>query len=204
MTRGNRKLPPPDLAKRRVTLTPRRGKYYRCASISRPLVDWDERSTSRFSSPGNPVLYLAASWQTAFYEVFGDNLNDMIPEDRAIAQAELDDRQWVEYEIADPLATFDVTDAGSQRQIGADGATFRVPYGITQPWALGLHAHPGGIAAMEYASRLNDPHLCLAVFGSKPLVAQGQTLFNARKGLPLSKDPVFLFWLLKTARIAVK
>jgi hypothetical protein len=149
-------------------------------------------------------LYLAGNWKTAFYEVFGDNLNDMVPEDRAIARAELDGRQWVEYEITDPLNTFDVTDAKLQRQISADGATFCAPYGITQPWAHGLRTHPDGIAAMEYASRLNDPHLCLAVFGSKTLVAKGQTLFNARKGLTLSKDPVFLFWLLTTAKIAVK
>ena len=204
MTRGNPKQPPGDINSRSVLLSPVHGRFIRCADAKRPLVDWDERVTSRFSSPGLPVLYLAADWQTAFYEVYGDNLLDMLPEDRAIALTDLESRVWVEFNLIDDLQVLNVTESARQREIGADGSTFKADYTVTQPWAKALRSHPVSMDGLQYQSRLDDPRRCLAVFGAKKFVDQGENLFSPRAIGRLSDDVQLLYWLLHSEKIAVK
>jgi len=204
VTRGSPKQPPGDINSRPAVLSPVRGRFFRCANTKRPLADWDDRVTSRFSSPGLPVLYLAADWQTAFYEVYGDNLLDMLPEDRAIALTDLESRVWVEFNVTDELHVLNVTESARQREIGADGSTFKADYIVTQPWAHALRGHPVGMDGLQYQSRLDDPRLCLAVFGAKKFIDQGERLFLPRVIGRLSDDARFLYWLLHSEKIAVK
>ena len=193
--RGTPKPPLPGLEKTKVPSLPLAGGvFYRCARKDRPLVDWDNRPTSRFSHPGLPfpVLYLAPSKHTAFWECFGDELNDQVPEDRGLSEHSLEVRQWVKF-IIPPLAAFDASDPPALRAVGADGGTFLAPYSITQQWAKFLMEDPPTFDGLQYRSRLDSNQKCLAVFGRPKF--QAMNAIVATVVGDLLNDADFLRWL---------
>jgi len=194
-TRGTPKPPRPGLQKTKVPTLPLAGRvFYRCARKDRPLVDWDSRATSRFSHPTLPfpVLYLAPSKETAFWECFGDELNDLVPEDRGLPERSLEIRYWVKFEIPS-LTAFDGSNPPALRTVGADGGTFLGPYSITQQWAKFFMEDPPIFDGLLYRSRLNSDQKCLGVFGRPQF--QKMNAIKATVIGDLLNDADFLRWL---------
>ena len=164
--RGEPGLPPAWLADHDIPLTKLNRVWYRCAHSSRPLVDWDKRATSRFSSPSLPfrTLYLGQDTATGFWETFGEDLLPREPELRTISTAAYGSRIIVEFQLPPDLLFIDLMDAKTLRAVGADGATFKARYAITQPWAQAFQTHRAGAAGLLYESRLNNGAKCLALF----------------------------------------
>jgi len=195
--RGSPRLPPGDFAARTFPHVPARGTFYRCAVTARPLLDWDDRATSRFSSPTLPfpVLYLSESRITGFWECFGDELNDQPDGHKALYRTKhLAPRQWVRFQIRPPLRVIDVTKAATLRKMGADAGTFLAEYAVTQRWVEALMSHPANLDGFFYRSRLDGEAQCLAVFG-RPHLLRAHKRFGAKADGLLLKDTRLLLFL---------
>ncbi len=193
MSRGDPRLPPADLAERDlrphfITLS---GSYWRICHPEAPELDWSASDGARFSSPALPcrVLYLSESKATAFWECFGEDLLDQLPDVRALPRRLLAERTWKTVNVTPSLEVLDLTDSATLRTLGADAATFLAPYVITQRWAGALMAHPAQIGGLAYASRLDTPGRCAALF-ERPKSALGLSVTPSPPGL--INDPVVL------------
>jgi hypothetical protein len=176
------------------------GVFYRCAAKSRPLTDWDARATSRFSAPSLPfpVLYLAKEKLTAFWECFGDELNDQPDNDKALYEkAHLGPRQWVLFNVRPALRVIDVTETATLRRMGADASTFFAEYTVSQKWAAALMAHPAKLDGFCYGSRLDGGKRCLAVFGRPSLQASAASRIRAKANGGLLEDAELLGFLAR-------
>jgi hypothetical protein len=195
--RGNPRLPPDDFQSRILPITRVGGIFYRCAHAVRPLLDWDARDTSRFSHPTLPfpVLYLAAGKFTAFWECFGDELNDQPQGEKALSASHaLSSRRWIRFSLSPLLRVADVTDAGTLRAMGADGASFLADYKVTQRWAEALMQHPTKLDGIRYRSRLDNDQNCLAVFG-RPQLLRARKRLQPKREASLLQDVEFLLFL---------
>jgi hypothetical protein len=101
---------------------------------------------------------------TSFWERFGEELRDQDPASRAISEELLRERVWKKVRCSTKLRLLNLTDPGTLRAIGADGATFFAPYEFTQKWAGAFMDHPILIDGLVYGSRLNTPKKCVALF----------------------------------------
>lgn len=201
--RGDAKPPPADLAGRDFgphVVVPVLGGW-RLSHEKAPLVDWSSSGEARFSHPAHPlkVLYLGMSKETCFWERFGEEIRDQPLNARAISAKVLGERVWKTWKIAlgEGPRCLDLSDMKTLRALGADGATFLGSYGITQAWSMALMEHPAGLDGLVYASRLNAPDRCLALFGRPALAAQ-TTLFSMKVSAvrPID-DPELLALLLR-------
>ena len=194
--RGDPKPPPADLDKSKITRTPwPAGKrFYRCADKSRPLVDWDARARSRFSHPSLPfpVLYLAPSKEVAFLECYGDEINDQLTELRLVSKAQVEARQWIEFDVP-ALSLFDTSSAPSLRSARTDISSFLAHYSVTQAWSKVLMETP--VDGIIYRSRHDANQLCLAIFGTAAL--QKPNTIPARIAGEPAEDKSFLAKLLE-------
>jgi hypothetical protein len=146
--------------------------WYRLAAIARPsLFDWDDRAVSRFSHPSLPykILYLADEKETAFWEVFGADIEDMAVENRALSRkAQVEPRQWATFEVPTGLRLIDVTDEQTIHDLRANAGTFLAPYKHCQAWCRALMEHPQKLDGFIYqACRRGGAARCLALF-SRP------------------------------------
>ena len=135
MTRGTPRLPPPDFHERTLPVSHTGGLFYRCSLKSLPLLIWDVRPHTRFGDIAHPVLYLADSKLTGFWECFGDELNDQARGEQALSTHVLAQRQWARFNIAPTLRVLDLIDPRTLRAMGADGSTFLADVGaiLTDP-----------------------------------------------------------------------
>ncbi len=164
--RGEPRRPPAWLKDRELPCVALDLAWFRCAPPSRPRLDWDNRPTSRFSGSDLPfrTLYLAEDTPTGFWECFGDDLLDRAPDTRSIPERTYRLRIVVQFGVPTGLRLLNVMDARTLRAIGADGATFKSAYTITQPWADAIMRHPRSPDGIIYESRLNNGRRCLALF----------------------------------------
>jgi hypothetical protein len=183
MSRGDPRLPPPDLDKRdlgRLIVAPSE-LYWRISHKDAPLLDWSDNAESRFSNPALPfkVLYIAEERCTAFWERFGEDLVDQDPASRSLSDRMLRERVWKNVFCSLPVRLLDLTGAETLREISADASTFLAPYPYTQKWAAALMAHPANIDGVIYASRLDTPKSCVALFSrvSSEMVGVNQAEF---------------------------
>ena len=201
--RGDAKPPPSDLAGRdlRSAIVHPVLSGWRISHEKAPLVDWSASGEARFSHPGHPfkVLYLGMSKETCFWERFGEDIRDQPLDARAISPKILGERVWKTWTIGagDGLRCLDVSDMKTLRAIGADGATFLASYGITQAWSKALMEHPAGLDGLVYASRLNAPDRCLAIFGRPALAAQPSLFSMAVSAVRPIEDPELLGLFLR-------
>jgi hypothetical protein len=201
--RGDAKPPPADLAGRdlglHVVFVDTSG--WRISHEEAPLVDWSASAEARFSHPDLPfkVLYLGMSKETCFWERFGEEIRDQAPGARAISRKLLAERVWKTWKIDgdDALRCLDLTDMTTLRAMGADAATFLSSYGITQAWSKALMEHPAGIDGLVYASRLNAPDRCHAIFARPPLAANPTLFALAVSAVRPIDDPELLALLLR-------
>lgn len=175
MGRGDPRLPPGDLAARKLdgVIRPLFGKFWRISRAGDPLIDWSGKPGARFSHPSLPnrVLYVSPRKATAFWERFGDEILDQMPGSCAISERLLSERIWKTVTVTARLRALDLTDVATLRRIGADGATFLAPYPITRQWAACFMTHPSAIDAVLYASRLDSRQKCVAIFERPNTVA---------------------------------
>ena len=147
--RGQPRVPPspkefarcrPDLLKSYPPL------WTRLAARGRPnLHDWDDRSVSRFSRPSHPfkILYLADEKETAFWEVFGTDIEDLPAKNRALSvKLQLESREWVEFDVPQGLRLIDVTHEKTLHDLRSNASTWLAPYWHCQAWAGALMQHP--------------------------------------------------------------
>jgi hypothetical protein len=195
--RGNPRLPPDDFQSRILPITGVGGIFYRCARAERPLLDWDARETSRFSHPTLPfpVLYLAGTKFTAFWECLGDELNDQPQGEKALSASHaLSSRRWIRFSVNPSLRVADVTDADTLRAMGTDGAALLADYKVTQHWAEVLMQHPAKLDGIRYRSRLDNDQNCLAVFG-RPQLLRARKRLQPKGEASLPQDVEFLLFL---------
>ena len=198
MSRGEPKVPPANLNTRSLDAQVRSlsGVFWRLSLRGSARVDWSDRAGGRFSNPALPcrVFYFASLKSTALWERFGDDLLDQDGSTRAISEPLLAARVWKTVLVGPGLRVLNLTDAAALRTIGADGATFSAHYECTQRWAAGLMAHPAAIDGVIYASRLNPPKKCVALF-ERPHSAASLKV-QVRAPAPID-DPVILALLAK-------
>jgi hypothetical protein len=205
--RGQPRVPPPDteFAKCSPSLVASyQLRWYRLAAIARPsLFDWDDRAVSRFSHPRQPykILYLADEKETAFWEVFGGNIEDMPVDNRALMKKnQIETRGWVSFEIPAALRLINVTDEDTIHALRSNASTWLAPYKHCQAWGRALMNHPMNFDGFIYQSCRRGPTArCLALF-SRPNEITMEHLLLARTetGRPsLIKDPDFLELLIE-------
>jgi hypothetical protein len=194
--RGAPRLPPADFVSRKLPLCQAGGVFHRCGIASRPLLAWDARNDSRFSAPDLPfpVLYLASSKLTGFWECFGDELIDRPRNEKRLSARALGVRRWVRFTIKPSLRIVDLTNPDTLRAMGADGATFLADYDVTQRWSKELMLHPANVDGLRYRSRLDSDHHCLAIFG-RPQLRRAARRFHPMKEKPLLQDAQLLAFL---------
>lgn len=111
--------------------------WTRLATRTRPgLYDWDDRAVSRFSHPAHPfkILYLADGKETAFWEVFGADIEDMPIGNRALSvKLQLEPREWVEFEVPPDLRLIDVTQEKPCTTSDPTPAPGSLPTGTAKP-----------------------------------------------------------------------
>lgn len=200
--RGQPRLPPSagEFARCRPDLLESYPLHWtRLAARGRPsLHDWDDRSVSRFSHPSHPfkILYLADEKETAFWEVFGADVEDMPVENRALSiKLQLEPREWVEFEVPQGLRLIDVTQEKTLHDLRSNASTWLAPYGNCQAWAEALMQHPLKLDGFIYqACRRGATARCLALL-SRPDEATMARLILARtqSGRPsMMADPATL------------
>lgn len=158
--------------------------WVRLAARARPaLHDWDDRAVSRFSHPAHPlkILYLADGKETAFWEVFGADIEDMPSDNRALSvKLQLEPREWVEFEAPPGLRLIDVTREKTVHDLRSNASTWLAPYKHCQAWAKALMLHPLRLDGFIYqACRRGATARCLALFG-RPDEATMARLLRAR------------------------
>ncbi len=161
------------------------------AAVARPsAVDWDSRDGSRFSHPSHPfkTLYLADNEETAFWEVFGDKIEDMPADNRALSvKADLDSREWVDFTIEPVLRLIDVTDEATLHALRSNASTWVAPYKFCQAWAKALMDHPLKLDGFIYqACRRGATARCLALF-SRPDTTTMQSFIHGSRRTPIQK-----------------
>jgi hypothetical protein len=203
---GQPRVPPPDaeFAKCSPSLVASsRQRWCRLAAIARPsLFDWDDRAVNRFSHPTLPykILYLADEKETAFWEVFGGDIEDMPVDNRALMKkTQIETREWVSYEVPAGLRLINVTDEDTIHALRSNASTWRAPYKHCQAWARALMNHPMHFDGFIYQScRRGSTARCLALF-SRPSEITMEHLLLARTetGRPSITDPDFLELLIE-------
>ena len=199
--RGQPRMPPPadEFARCAPVLCrtyPQR--WVRLAAKTRPLVDWDDRAVSRFSSPVNPfkVLYLADQKATAFWEVFGALVEDMSVDSRVLYESkQVAPRHFVNFDVVPGLRLIDFTEESTLHEVRANAGTFLAPYKYCQAWAAALMRHPLNLHGFLYQScRRGSTAKCLALF-SRPTLVEAESHVNAAPDVShaaLVDDPDFL------------
>jgi hypothetical protein len=147
-------------------------QWLRLAAIARASpYDWDDRVVSRFSQPTHAfrILYLADAKETAFWEVFGADIEDMPVEQRSLSiKAQLQTRHWVRFEVPTGLRLVDVTKEETLHALRSNTGTWLAPYKHCQAWAKALMNHPLKLDGLIYqACRRGEAARCLALF-SRP------------------------------------
>jgi len=166
--------------------------WFRLAAIARPSHDWDDRAVSRFSHPQHPfkILYLADEKETAFWEVFGADIEDMPVNNRALSRkAQLETREWIPFRVASGLRLVDVTKEETVHALRSNAGTWLAPYKHCQAWAKALMLHPLQLEGFIYqACWRGDTARCLALF-SRPNEKTMERLVPAQAN-PLSPSIV--------------
>ncbi len=172
--RGQPRVPPStaEFAKCKPALVPSYNpNWLRLAAIARPSHDWDDRAVSRFSHPAHPfkILYLADEKETAFWEVFGADIEDMPVDNRALSRkAQLETREWIPFTVPAGLRLVDVTKEATVHALRSNAGTWLAPYKHCQAWAKALMLHPLHLDGFIYqACRRGESARCLALF-SRP------------------------------------
>ncbi|AHF94141.1 hypothetical protein OPIT5_06355 [Opitutaceae bacterium TAV5] len=199
--RGDPRLPPADFSERDLgpVVEDWHGDFWRISHEDAPEADWSWSEEARFSRPDQPfgVLYIAERKETAFWERFGQELQDQPVKARSMPEKLLAERVWKRISIMDtnPLRVLDVRKASTLRAMAADDATFRAPYACTQAWAKAIMLHKDDLDGLVYTSRLNTPESCVALF-DKPGVGSGKLHITTGTG-KLADDPEVLAILLQ-------
>ena len=173
--RGQPRVPPPyaEFAKCKPELVAAyRLHWLRLAAVTRTSpYDWDDRAVSRFSHSKHPfkILYLADEKETAFWEVFGTDIEDMPVDNRSLSiRAQLQPREWIQFEVPAGLRLVDVTKEETLHALRANAGTWLAPYKHCQAWAKALMHHPLKLDGFIYqACRRGETARCLALF-SRP------------------------------------
>ena len=163
---------PAEFAKCKPELVPSYDlNWLRLAAMARPSHDWDDRAVSRFSHPRHPfkILYLADEKETAFWEVFGADIEDMPVDNRSLSRkAQLETREWIRFRVASGLRLVDVTREETVHALRSNAGTWLAPYRHCQAWAKALMLHPLQLDGFIYqACRRGDTARSLALF-SRP------------------------------------
>ncbi len=204
--RGQPRVPPSpaEFAKCKPALVPSYGlNWVRLAAITRPSHDWDDRAVSRFSHPGHPfkILYLADEKETAFWEVFGADIEDMPVDNRALSRkAQLETREWIPFTVPVGLDLVDVTKEETLHALRSNAGTWLAPYKHCQAWAKALMLHPLHLDGFIYqACRRGESARCLALFSRPDEKTMARFVLARPNPLhpPITTDPDALRLLIK-------
>jgi hypothetical protein len=166
--RGTPPPPPSDLRTRPLpllALSPAAWSRVHRATLS-PCF-YSEDPANRFSSRGVGVLYLADAAETAFWEIYWDDLGPLAPDERRIPRAKLNQRVVRAATPKRRLQVFDATNRRSLRAVSATAGTFTSTYDVCQVWAKALATHPHPPDGILYPSARNAGARCLALFASR-------------------------------------
>jgi hypothetical protein len=120
--------------------------------------------SSRFSSEGLGVLYLADAEVTAFWEVYWDDLAMRPPGERRISTAKLAARAVTRVTLSRDVRVFDTTSPHALKAVSASAGTFLGDYEVCQRWARALEAHPDRPEGILANSTRDAGARCLALF----------------------------------------
>ncbi|HEU5080376.1 MAG TPA: RES family NAD+ phosphorylase [Opitutaceae bacterium] len=161
--------PPSDLAERHiptillselpVTI------WHRIGKSKHPPAHYSTDAAWRFSRPDMPgTLYLGASAEICFWEVFWDDLATKPPAEHRIPHKKVMERSAWTATLPKPLSVVDILDPIGLQEMGAHGGTFRGPYSVCQDWAKALREHPEKPQGILYDSVRLAGGRCLALF----------------------------------------
>jgi hypothetical protein len=166
--RGTPAPPPSDLKTRALPLQPLSpAPWWRVHRATLAPCFFSEDTGNRFSSRGVGVLYLADAQETAFWEIYWDDLGPLAPDERRIPQAKLNQRVVRAATPKRKLQIFDATNRRSLRALSATAGTFTSTYDVCQTWARALATHPHPPDGILYPSARNAGARCLALFARR-------------------------------------
>ena len=166
---GHAQPPPTDLATRKIPLIKASAlsekTWHRIGKSTRDPLYYTNDSGWRFSRKDmRGTLYLGATIDTCFWEVFWDDLATRPPEERRIDAGKVLERSAWTASVPKGLTLVNTLDAQGMIDLGAHGGTFNGPYAICQEWAKALREHPMKPHGILYGSARNVGSKCLALF----------------------------------------
>jgi hypothetical protein len=110
------------------------------------------------------TLYLGASADVCFWEVFWDDLATRPPAERRLSHKKVIERTAWTTALPAALSLVNSTHPAGLQEMGAHGGTFRGPYSVCQAWAKALREHPQKPHGILYESVRLTGGLCVALF----------------------------------------
>jgi hypothetical protein len=159
--------PPADLAQRALSLKSVSIDvgWCRIGKASYDPVHFTTDPGRRFSLPDLPgVLYLANEPETAFWEVFWDDLMTRPDRERRLDSGKLTERKLWILTLPREIRLVNTLDAAAMHELSAPDGTFQGPYDNCQAWAAALRGHPSRPDGLLYSSARRTGHWCLALF----------------------------------------
>lgn len=157
--------PPADLSTRKLHLRLLKPiEWWRIHRWTRGACYFSDDPANRFSCAGVSVLYLATTPETAFWEVFWDDLGTRPSTERRISRTALEARGLCEALPLRSYRVFDATNARTLREVSAPSGEFAGDYDQCQAWALALSNHPQKPDGILYESARSKRQNCLALF----------------------------------------
>lgn len=128
-----------------------------------PAICFSRRDSSRFD-PGQGVgtLYLGDSLAGVMLEMFGDRLEPLGSQGRALRQTIL--REWFVSLISVPEVMPVAASGTNLSKLGVDLQLLAGEHAIARQWALRIMEHPAAAAGIWYPSRHDDTRRNLALF----------------------------------------
>lgn len=128
-----------------------------------PAIYFSRRDSSRFDPvQGVGTLYLSDSLAGALLEMFGDRLEPLGSQGRALRQTML--REWFVSLISVPEVMPVAASGTNLSKLGVDLQLLAGEHAIARQWALWIMEHPAAAAGIWYPSRHDDTRRNLALF----------------------------------------
>lgn len=156
-----------------LTLT-HSGPWYRLNPVQYPsALYFDQSGCGRFDGPqqGYSILYLGADIHTCFIKCFGRTHT------KAVAEAELKERNLFEIRAQRPLTLVDLSGPGLVR-LGADSRLTTGSYAQARKWVQAIWELNQQLDGIRYRARMDNDRFCYGLFDRTKIDLEEQNLGN--------------------------
>lgn len=141
--------------------------FYRLngASYSTALY-FDRSGDGRFDGVTQPygILYLGQEIAGAFIESFGRSPSINALGIKAVAEADLRNRDLWEIQVQEPLKLVKLYGDGLAKMGAESSVTSGTDYNLSRQWGTAIYQHPRKVDGIVYFSRHDNQQLCMGLF----------------------------------------